>query len=262
MRSRLDAPMPGSAGAAAWVARATFAEAVRMRLAWAIAAVAMLLLAAAVWLRSLHFGAAEIRFLLDLGFSGIGLAAMLLAVVGMAHLYFSDLDSRLATFALARPVARTAWVIGKSAGMLASLAWFCGLLGVLLAVLVTRRATAVSVAVPWMLVFTGVAGLWLKAAIAAAATLFFCTYARTALFASGAGVFFVVVGHLRPVAAEIPLRFDVQGILGVIARLWPDLTRFDPAAAPQPAVATTVHGLGYVILLVGAAAIAFRRRDL
>lgn len=263
MPGRIDAGAAGSFRASAWVARATFAEVVRLRLAWGLGAGASLLLAAAVWLRDLHFGTAEIRFLFDLGFGAISLGATLLAVVGMAQLFFSDLDGRLVAFVLTRPVPRSAWLVGKLGGMLASLAWFCAFLGSVLAGLVSWRAADLGATVPWGLVFAGAGALWLKAAIAASATIFFCTYARTALFAAGAGMFFVLIGHLRPAAVDIPLRLDVPGVCGAIVRLWPDLARFEPASMEaQPGLAAILYGMGYVVVFASAAAMAFRPRDL
>lgn len=245
------------------VARMTLSQAVRWRLAWFTGAAALLLIGGACWLRDLHFGGAELRFLLDLGFGAIGIGALLVAVLGTAHLFFGDLDGRMAAFVLARPVPRTSWLLGKLAGALGALAFLCGSLTVLTGALTAGRAEALGVAWPGLEIVRSGGLLWLKAAIASAATLFVCTYARTPLLAGGAGLLFVVIGHLRPVASAWPSEASLRGVVGAVVRLWPDLTRFDPLDwMPGTGAALAGYGLGYVALFAGAAALAFSRRDL
>lgn len=244
------------------VARATFAEAIRLRLTWFIACGGVLLVAAAFWLRDLHFGTSEVRFLYDLGFGALGLSATLVAVLGTAQLFFSDVDSRLVAYVLARPVSRGAWVAGKLAGALAALAFFTGALGLLTAGLLAWRAGDLGLDLPWPAVMRAAAALWLKAAIASAATLLVCTYARSAVFASGAGLLVVLIGHLRPMAAGLPLELSLRGVTGALIRLWPDLTKFDPSIGAAPGLEVVIYGLGYLAVLAWASALAFQLRDL
>lgn len=243
------------------IARATLAEAGRLRALWLAGSAAVLLLAAGVGLRELHFGGAEIRFLLNLGFAAIGFGGTVVAVVGTAQLFFSDLESGLAGFVLSRPVPRTAWLCGKLGGVLVLLAALTAGLTAVLGHLVGWRARELGLEIPWVELACGAGWLWLRAAIAAAATLFVCTYARSALFASGAGLLFVLVGHLRPVAELARRDLTVEGLLAAVVRLWPDLQRFEPVGVDGPA-ATAAYGCGYLVLLVSGAALAFRGRDL
>lgn len=248
--------------AAMLVARLTLAEAARQRIAWLVVAAALLMTAAGLGLRDLHFGGAEQRFLLDLGFGAIGLGATALAVVGTAQLFFGELESRAWQFVLARPVSRTAWLAGKLFAALAVVALFCAGLSLVLAGLVTVRAGGWQQAAPWREVLGGGALLWLRAAIAAAITLFLCTYARSAFFASGAALLAVLAGHLRPIAAAYPVEWSAAGLFGLLLRLWPDLQAFEPTEGVVPSVRLLGYGLAYVGLFGAAAGIVFRRREL
>lgn len=253
----------GTMRQASVIARLALLEAVRLRVLWLAVAFAVLIVAAAFWLRDLHFGGAEVRFLLDLGFGVIGLGGTLLAVLGMAQLFFQDLENRSVQFVLSRPVPRGAWMAGKLGGVLAVLAVFCGFLTLVTILLARWRAGELGLALPWREVVAGGALLWLRAAVAAAATLLFCSYARSALFASGAALLFVLIGHLRALAGTWPLGWSLGGLSGLLLRLWPDLQLFTPGdVAPGQMAQVVAYGLGYVVLLAGAAGLVFQRREL
>lgn len=253
----------GTVRQAGVIARMALLEAVRLRVLWLVTALAVLMVAAAYWLRDLHFGGAELRFLLDLGFGVMGLGGTLLATLGMAQLFFQDLENRSVHFVLSRPVPRGAWVVGKLGGVLALLALFCGALTLVVILLARGRAGELGVALSVREVAAGGALLWLRAAIAAAAALLFCSYARSALFAGGAALVFVLIGHLRPLAGTWPLEWSVGGGLGLLLRLWPDLQSFAPGEVPPGAMGRVVaYGCGYVVLLAGAAGLVFQRREL
>jgi Cu-processing system permease protein len=254
---------PGALRAVSVVARATFAEAVRLRLAWFVSGAAGLLVAAAYGLRELHFGTSELRFLHDLGFGAVGAGACVVAVLAVAQLYFSDLDHRMVAYVLARPVSRGAWLAGKLAGVLAALALFTGALGLLVIGLLAWRACELGLELAGAELFRAAGMLWIKAAVVASAALFICAYAHSPLFACGAGLCFVLIGHLRPLAAGLPLEASARGLVGAVARLWPDLTRFDAGPGiSAPSLGLIVYGFAYVGLLAGAAMLAFRTRDL
>lgn len=255
-------PECSQARAVLFVAGATLAEATRGKLWWLVIGAAVLLTAAGVGLGEFHFGSANLRLVLDLGFGAIGLGGTVLAVIGMAQLYFGELDSRLWQFVLARPVARPAWLAGKLAGVLVVLAVYSGVLTVGLLILVQIVGSGAAMSQVWRDILGGGVLLWLRAAVVSAGTLVVCTYARSAWFASAAAMLGVLVGHLRPAAELWPRDWSVGGMLGRCLRLWPDLQVFEPTESLALDGRVVAYALGYVVLFSTVAVLVFRRREL
>lgn len=258
-------PAPSAPTAAmkriALVARQTLGEALRLRLTWLFAFVGALLVSMALWLQVFNFGAAEIKFIADFGLGAIGLLGTLFAALGMAHLYFRDIEGGLVAVVLTRAVRRWEYIAGKLAGMMALLALFVAGLALVLAIVLAVRSAQLGAAFAPLAVFLQACALvWLKLALVAAMTLLVCSYAGSALFASCAGLLLALVGHLRPFT-------DAQGWLAWL-RLWPNLGLFDPEALMAGGMNETARLLllaGYWAVFVaafgGIAAYVFRRRE-
>lgn len=196
--------------------------ALRMRLTLLLAVAAAMMVLGAGWLRTFNFGPPELKLIGDLGLGAMGLLGTLLSALATAQLFFSDLANGAAACVLTRPVRRWEYVTGQLVGMAALLALFTVTLGVLLAGLLLWRSDqlgAAPVALPALL--TACALQWMKFTVVGAMTLFICTYARTALFASCGGLLCAVIGHLRP--------FAPGGALDWL-RFWPNLALFDAEA--------------------------------
>jgi hypothetical protein len=222
------------------VARQTLAEALRLQLTVLLAVVGAGLVLLAFWLRDFNFGAAELKFIADLGLGVMTLSGMLLAALGMAHLFFRDLDGGVAGCVLTRRLRRGEYLTGKLAGVAALLALFtAGLAAVLAAVLAVRKAQLGATFIPISTFLQACALVWLKMTLVAAMTLFVCSYARSALFASSAGLMLAVVAHLRPFTAA-------EGWLAWL-RLWPNLGLFDP----EPLLAGAAMGFPQLLALAG-----------
>lgn len=239
----------------------TLGEALRMRLALLLAAMAVLLVLGSFWLRVFNFGTAELKFIGDLGLGAIGLAGTLLAALATAQLFFTDLAGGAAACVLTRPVRRWEYVAGKLGGVAALLALFTGALGGLLAGLLLWRGSQLgAVPVTLLALLNACALQWMKFTVVAAMTLFFSSYAGSALFAGGAGLLGAVIGHLRPFAAGGAMDW---------LRVWPNLARFDAEAllaSGQPLAGSPLLSLaGYwavcVLLFVGLASHAFKHRE-
>lgn len=239
----------------------TLGAALRLRLSLLLAAMAALLVLGSLWLRVFNFGTAELKFIGDLGLGAIGLAGTLLAALATAQLFFADLAGGAAGYVLTRPVRPWEYIAGQIAGVAALLALFTAALGGLLAGLLWFRGFqlgAVPATLPVLL--SACALQWMKFTVVAAMTLFVCSYAGSALFASCAGLLGAVIGHLRPFASGGSLEW---------LRVWPNLARFDAEgllAAGQPLTGSGVLGLaGYwlvCVLLFGAlASYAFKHRE-
>jgi hypothetical protein len=239
----------------------TLGEALRLRLTLLFAAMVALLVLGSHWLRVFNFGAAELKFIGDLGLGAIGLAGTLLAALATAQLFFADLAGGAAACVLTRPVRRWEYVAGKLGGVAALLALFTAAMGALVAGMLWWRGSQLG-AVPATLpvVLSACALQWMKLTLVAAMTLLISSYAGSALFASCAGLLGAVIGHLRPFAAGGALEW---------LRVWPNLARFDAEAllaSGQPLAGSDVLGLaGYwmvcVLLFGGLASHAFKHRE-
>jgi ABC-type transport system involved in multi-copper enzyme maturation permease subunit len=243
------------------VAAHTLTEALRLRVAWLLAAVGGLLVLMAQWLREFNFGAAELKFVADFGLGAVGLTGAVLAALAMAHLYFRDIEGGVAAMVLTRRVRRGEYLAGKLAGVLALLALFVLVLGLLLGGMIVIRETQLGVAfIPVPLFLQACALVWLKLALVAAMTLFVCSYGGSALFASGAGLLLSLVAQLRPFTAG-------EGSL-VWLRLWPNLGLFDAESlltGTVPTAAALFGVIGYwaafMLLFTVLATYVFRRRE-
>lgn len=239
----------------------TLGEALRLRLTLLLAAMAALLVLGALWLRVFNFGAAELKFIGDLGVGAIGLAGTLLAALATAQLFFSDIAGGAAACVLTRPVRRWEYVAGKLGGVAALLALFTVVLGALLAGLLLWRGSQIGAAPATLPVLLSACALqWMKFTVVAAMTLFISSYVGSALFASCAGLLCAVIGHLRPFAAGGALDW---------LRVWPNLALFDAEgllASGQPPTGSVLLSLtGYwavCVLLFGVlASYAFKHRE-
>lgn len=254
---------PGPAFARMWlVARHTLLEAVRLRLTVLLALTGAGLVLLALGLRDFNFGAAELAFIADFGLGATGLLGTVLAALAMAHLYFRDLEGGLAAVVLTRAVRRGEYLAGKLAGVAGLLALFTAAQILVLVVIIAVREAQLGAAFMPLTVFLQAGALgWLKVTLVAAMTLLVCSYAGSALFASGAGLMLAVVAHLRPFTAA-------EGWL-VWLRLWPDLGLFDPASllagsgfSARGLLALTGYWLMFMVLFGALATYVFRRREL
>ncbi len=253
---------PGAILARVWVvAVQTLTEALRLRLTALLGVAGAGLVLLAVALRDFNFGTAELRFLADFGLGAIGLLGAMLALTGMAHLYFRDVEGGLAAVVLTRAVRRGEYLAGKLAGVAALLALYIAVLAALLAALLALRAAQLGASGPALsLLLQACALVWLKSVLAAALTLLVCSYATSELFAVGAGCLLTVAGHLRPFTSA-------EGWLAWL-RLWPNLGLFDAGAvlAGPGLGASGLLGLAaywafFVALLGLLSAYVFRRRE-
>ncbi|HEY0863739.1 MAG TPA: hypothetical protein VGD97_06510 [Lacunisphaera sp.] len=239
----------------------TLAGALRMRLTLLLAAVAALLVLGSRWLQVFNFGAAELKFIGDLGLGAIGLAGTVLAALATAQLFFADLTGGAAACVLTRPVRRWEYVAGKLAGVAALLALFTATLGLVLAGLLLWRGHQLGVVPASLPVLLNACALqWMKFTVVAAVTLFIASYAGSALFAGCAGLLGAVIGHLRPFAEGAMLQW---------LRIWPNLARFDAEGlltsgqtmAGVPLLGLAGYWLVCMLMFGGLASYAFKHRE-
>jgi ABC-type transport system involved in multi-copper enzyme maturation permease subunit len=240
------------------VARQTLAEALRLRLTWLLGLAGALLVLMAFWLRALNFGEAELKFIGDFGLGAISLMGMLLGVLATAHLFFSDISGGVIGCVLTRTVRRWEYLAGKLGGVMALLAFFVGVLSLVLAAIIALRESELRVAfIPLTLFLQACVLVWLKASLVAAMTLLVCSYAGSSLFASCAGLMLAVVAHLRPFT-------EAKGGLAWL-RLWPNLGIFDVepllSAVSVGFSGIAVYWAVFMAVLLGLASYVFKQRE-
>ena len=212
----------------------------------------------ALRLREFNFGHEEMKFISDFGLGAIGLLGTLLAALGTAHLFFSDVNGGVIGCLFTRALRRWEYVAGKLAGVMALLALYVFVLvAVLTLVLALRERELVGSDFPLARLLQAGALVWLKLTLVAVMTLTVCTYAGSMLFAALAGLLLALVAQLRPLA-------DAPHALAWL-RVWPNLGVFDVEpllsglTVPLPFV--LLYWFGYMALFTGLAAYVCQQRD-
>lgn len=247
------------------IAHNTFREAVRDKvfsLVWAFGA---LLLLSTVIMSPLTVGAQN-KIVADIGLGAMvafSLMVVLLIGSGMVH---KEIDKRTIVTILAKPITRLEFLVGKSLGLLSTIAVMMAAMTVLfvLAVLLThtqfRSTYLVSIALSLV-----------EMIVVVAVAMFFSSFAGSMLTSLFTLAVFVAGHTLRDlqefaaVTGNAPMRIGTQ----VVRRILPDLELFNirnaavhglPVAVPH-VLFSAVYGLLYAAALVWLAALIFRRRE-
>ena len=260
----------------------TAGEAVRQRYFLVSGLLAAAVVALSSGLGAMDFGASELKFIADLGFGALFFFGSLLAVVLPVHLFFSEMENRTALTLLARPLRRWEFLAGKLLGVWALLAVLvAALVGVTFVMLWTRHAELAQAAMesgrPVPVFAPGGVALFallqtVRLGVVAALTLFTCSYARSALFAYGAGLGWLVAGQTAWLAREwAGFSGGVSEVSALALRAVPDLQAFNlgdalifpgKVAVTSAAGAALLYGLGWMVVLTALGASLFRSREL
>jgi ABC-type transport system involved in multi-copper enzyme maturation permease subunit len=250
------------------IAATTVREALRERLLHNLLVFAVLLVIGSLTISQLTLGE-QFRIVANIGTSATQVFGTLIAVFLGVGLVTRELDRRTCYPALARPVSRAGFVVGKYAGLLATLALNVGLMALATAlVLLWYRGTPGFLDGAYAATFflTGV-----QLAICGAFAVLFSTF-TTATLASiytlaivGAGWLFGEVRGFWLQAKQAELKPLVQ-VLDVLLPnmslldLKESVTYGDPVVLGS-VIARAAYGLGYAGILVLLAAVLFTRRD-
>lgn len=218
---------------------------------------------------------------LDVGFSGIRLSLVLLAVFWVQELIGREVERRTVLYALAYPLSRTEYIVGRYLGIAFLLAVAAAGLGALLWCSVWtsggeyQQSYGVSLGFPYLI---SVVGLWLDALVVAAFTVWIASLSTVAMLPVALGAMFAIAGKgfgalLDYLARGADGDTDLSGRFGPIAEaikfVLPDLSRLDFRTWSMYGVAPPADALwlalglavGYVLILISLAALSFSRRE-
>ena len=247
------------------IARATLAEAIRHRILYLLLVFAVALIALSRYLTLLTVGE-DAKIIKDVGLSAINLFGLLITLFVGVGMLFRDMERRTVQVTLSTPTARWEYVLGKYAGLAAAITLNTLLMALALAVALLARGAFE----PRLLV--AVFSLWIELLFLVAAAVFFCAFA-TPIFASLFTAATYVVGHLLWSLPLLEQRLEpgaFRSLVHAAYLLLPNLEFGDFRTAavhglpidPGRVAGAAVYELAYAAALLGAACLAFRRRDL
>jgi len=218
---------------------------------------------------------------IDVGFSGIRFSLVLLAVFWVQELVGREVERRTVLYALAYPISRAAYLIGRFLGVVGLLVVATGALGGLLWLSVLfvaghyTQGYPVDVGWPYLLVLVG---LLIDAVVVASFALWIASLSTVQMLPVALGVVFAVAGKsLGSVLDYIERGADGDDalvgrygpVLRAVQHVLPDLSRLDwrfwAMYGTPPADGAILYGCvlaaGYVMLLLALAVMTFRRRE-
>lgn len=248
------------------VARGTFREAVRDRVLVLVLAFGGIVLALSRLLAPIALGEGP-RITVDLGLSALGLLGIVIVVLVGTQLVHKEIERRTIHVVLSRPVSRTQYLVGKWAGLSATMAVAVGAMALmLLAIGLGVRGPAILGPVVQAAFMIACA----NAILAALAVLF--SSLSTPVLSVGYTLGLYATGYwttdLRGFAAQMP--GAVGGLMKAASYVIPNLDLFNLRSQVAHGEGTTVlHlalGIGYagayVAAVLALAVVAFERREL
>ncbi len=247
------------------IAKNTYREIIRDRVLYGIVVFALLLIGMSVALGELSF-TEQARISANFGFTGIQLSACILAVFAGSSLVSKEIEKQTILTLLARPITRAQFLVGKFTGLSLVILTIMAGLAAVLAVLVAALDLPINGAFAVALY-----GIVLEALILLGLALLFGSFARPMMTVTFTAALFLIghwVGTLRFFTEK-----SESGVFKVIAsfltRVVPDLERFNWRTAPvyqipvpaHEVLATTVYAAGWIVCLVAATVLVFRKRD-
>jgi ABC-type transport system involved in multi-copper enzyme maturation permease subunit len=250
------------------IARNAFREAVRDRILSHLVLFVLLLTVCAIFLGAAS-ASQDAKIIIDLGLSATLLFGAFIAIFVGVGLVSKEIERRTLYAIFAKPVGRGEFLLGKYAGLSATLAVNVAVMGagVTAALLVVKGGTGALALRLW----PAVALIYMELAILTGVALLFSAFSSPLISALvSLGIF--VIGHLsadlKTFAATVGSPV-ATGVLTALYYLLPNFSNFafiTPAAygimPPAAHVArAAVYTLLYVAILVAGATLIFRRRD-
>ena len=251
------------------VARNTFREAVRDRVLYNLVFFAFLMIASAAVVGQISMDI-ETVVMVSLGLSAISLIGLLIAVFTGVGLVSKEIDKRTLHAVLAKPLRRWEFLLGKFAGLVATLAVNTAAMaaGLFAALWLVKHSIARGDAVVLVAVYFILLKLMLVVALA---MLFSCFTSPllAILFTGGLYLAGLFVSELRSLQVT-NLTPQMQKFFTFISYLLPNFGNYDVmgAAAHGRGIAgmlvlhNTLYTILYCAIVLSAAALIFSRKDL
>lgn len=247
------------------IASNTFREVIRDRILYGLIVFALLLLFLSLALGQLTFDE-SIRLTANFGFTGIHMASMALAIFIGSTLVGKEIDKQTILTVLARPITRGQFIVGKAGGLFGVLAVVIVALAIILSLFLYLLGFRFTSAYPYALL-----GILAEAAIILGLTLFFGSFARPSMTVVFSVAVFLI-GHWTESLHYFIKRSSSEAFRAIatfIAFGLPDLERLNWRSAPiydlsvplDDVLASLGSTIGWVILLLSATILVFRRRD-
>ncbi|HZI92640.1 MAG TPA: ABC transporter permease subunit [Patescibacteria group bacterium] len=246
------------------IATNTFREAIRDRILYLILVFAILMIGSSRILSLLTVGAEE-KIVKDIGLASISLFGVATAIFVGVGLVFKEIEKRTVYTLVSKPISRSQFILGKYLGLVLVLA-------VNVAVM-TAFFFGVLLAKGWMDLAIGRAIflIFIELMLVTAIAILFSSFS-TPILSSLFTVTFYVIGHLS--WGLLLLADKLEGEFGrmvcrVLYRLLPNLDAMNVKGAVVHGIevplaqvcAASVYGLSYTAIVLGLAALVFRRRD-
>lgn len=268
-----------------WIAKNTFLEAVRQKFFNFLLLLGLVMTAVSVGITGFNFGSSELKFIADFGFGGLFLFGSILAVVMSVQLFFTEIENRTAITLLAKPVNRSAFILGKFFGVWMLLGVFTILMTGLLALVLAVRQPALAEAAlarglpePF-LSFTGLgifaALQWARLGIVAALTVAFTSFSQTYLYAVIVSFCGLLIAQLQYILQDVAVAEKSAWFIkigaGILAKILPNLQLFNlgpqltlNAAGVPAGTLAEIFGYGaiWIAVLLLVTVWSFRHREM
>ena len=246
------------------IAKNTFRETIRDRILNTILVFAVLLIGASILLGQLSAGQ-DVKIIKDLGLASLGFFGTIIAVFVGTSLVHKELDKRTVFVVLTKPVSRSAFLVGKLLGLVATLTVLVLAMGASYLGLLYFLQVPVHVGL-----FQAIGFAWLELVVLTSLTMVFSTFSSPVLCMLYAFALYFI-GHNANTLKAIGEK-AAGGVRELVLGLYymlPNLTHFDIKnqvvygfSASTPQVLWTVAYAGmYSILLFSVAVLIFSRRE-
>lgn len=247
------------------IAGNTFREVIRDRILYGLIVFAVMLLFLSLALGQLTFDE-NMRLSANFGFTGIHIAVAVLAVFVGSSLVSKEIEKQTILTLLARPISRAQFILGKALGLMSVLMVIAIALAAILSVFLFFLHFGFTIEYP-----IAIAGILFEAAVLLALAMFFGSFAKpmmTVVFT----VAVFLIGHWVDslqffINKSDSSAFKVVGT--VVSYVVPNLEKFNWRSAPvygvsipaQEVLAASGAMVGWVLVLISATVLIFRRRD-
>jgi ABC-type transport system involved in multi-copper enzyme maturation permease subunit len=267
----VGSPTPTHAGAGrriVTIAGNTFREAVRDRVLYNLVLFVLILTAAAVFIGELS-GGQERKIIVDLGLSAMLLFGVFIAIFVGVGLVYKEIERRTVYAIFSKPVGRGEFLVGKYLGLCLTLLVNVLVMGagVSLALIYVNRGWNPLALTIWPAILL----IYVELMVLTGVALLFSSFSSPAL--SALLTFFVfIIGHfsgdLKSLAGSMggsAARWLFTGLYYVLPNL-ANLSFITPAAHGQlpdtgHASVTVLYSLIYIVVILAAATMIFRRRN-